>query len=695
MYGTTQGKFRRVFSLLIISSMLLLMATIAAATDKTKNAATPEIVRISSLQGDVRLSRGDGKHADLNKDWEQAEVNVPLETGFSIATGAGRAEIELENGSLIYLADNSLLIFEKLDVNDGVPATAVQLSTGTMTLFFDPAPKETLTVHTPEDELTFSKKAYLRVDSFLDATSVTPVGEKGEDVVRRGQRTIHLAKGQTITTRNGYTLPIPVSSREQFSLDLAEKMPLVNSPMNSRLGMREEERKAASAELTPLAGSQQAPSTSTATTPISVPAFTPVPSPTALPTFALTLTPPPPPPVPSPAPADWDGWVDARLNAREADITAALKASGLPQYMPGLTDMYEQGVFFPCEGYGQCWEPKDQHETNELNSIDETGNAGNGPVLQTIVLKTGGVQAPGQQTGGQSGKTQQMPARPQTNRTVEYVPLADCSNTVMRITYEIDPVTKRKREVGREIVPGSPNGQLWSWGYCHAGEFIRLRGRFVLVPHHKHHHPPIRWVRAGKNVGYVPRHPNDAKGKPPINLTHGVIVPSGKNDGTITRVAFNPSEKLKVLDQAPKEFQGRTVAGLSPVERPLIAAHFRNDNLPKTGLAGKGIVPGKLADAAAPKIQYDYKSHQFMQAGHEVAGRMTPPIPVGAMSSHGGIVAGSVYNPSTGVRSGGGYSGGSSGSHGSSGGGYGGGGSHGGGGGGGGYGGGGGGGSHH
>ncbi|MFZ0819652.1 MAG: FecR domain-containing protein, partial [Candidatus Acidiferrales bacterium] len=679
MQGAVQGKVRstiqkkssKLTSLLILSTLLLLTATSAAAQNKKKVQTEPEIVRISAMQGDVRLSRGEKQHADLNKPWEQAETNLPMEAGFSLATGAGRAEIELENGSMIYLADNSLLTFEWLDDNDGIPETSVLLSTGTMTLYFDPAPKETLFVHTPQDELTFRKESYLRVDSFLDATSVTPLLENGEDVVRGGQRTIrlangqiitimsgqqtmHLAKGQTITTQNGRILSAPGSTTGTATLDLGGLVPLINS----LTGLSEADRKKLLATVTATLSSKEAHAINVQNT-----------SPNQ--------------PVPSPAPADWDSWVDSRLKTREAETAAALKVTGLTQFVPGLTDLYEQGVFFPCEGYGQCWEPKDQHDAD---AIDDTGPAEDldavemrnvsEPLGHALERGQATSQAPGQaqqnqvvqpksQTNGQINQQSNLPP----NLRVEYVPVLDCSNRVQRITYAIDPVTRKKREIMREDVLSGPSGRTWPWAYCYSGDFVQRHGRYVFVARRAHHHPPVHCVKIGKRICYVPRHPSDTKGKPPVNLKHGVLQPTQKNGGTVTRVAFNPSVKYKVLPQTPKGLQGQPFRDLHPAERPEITVHFRADNLPKTGTVAKGIEPGILHGAQAPKIQYDYKSHQFMQPGHQVAGHTTPPIPVGAMNPRGGIVPGTVRNPSTGVRTDGGFSGGgSAGSHGSGGG---------------------------
>jgi hypothetical protein len=91
-------------------------------------------VRLSYLQGDVRFSRGDRKGPDLSTPWEQAVANLPILENCSIATGNGRAEIEFEYGSTLYLAENSLLLFGTMSVKNGVPSTEMELATGTATV---------------------------------------------------------------------------------------------------------------------------------------------------------------------------------------------------------------------------------------------------------------------------------------------------------------------------------------------------------------------------------------------------------------------------------------------------------------------------------------------------------------------------------------------------------------------------------
>ena len=82
------------------------------------------------MEGDVRISRG-----NKSAVWETAVADLPLETGFNLVTGAGgRAEIEFEDASTVYLDENSALAFNQLETTGGIPHTALGLLTGTATL---------------------------------------------------------------------------------------------------------------------------------------------------------------------------------------------------------------------------------------------------------------------------------------------------------------------------------------------------------------------------------------------------------------------------------------------------------------------------------------------------------------------------------------------------------------------------------
>ncbi|HEX4002431.1 MAG TPA: FecR family protein [Candidatus Acidoferrales bacterium] len=158
----------------------------------------PEIVRITYIEGDVRLASADGKNA-IGKNWVQAQAGAPIEQGDTIATGTGRAEIELEDESMIYLADNSTLLFEVTSVLQDAPLTKVELVSGTATLDVHPVPNGHFELDSPSDDhisLTSPEAAFVRVESYVDALVVTP--QKDTDTTHDEGNKVQLRAGQTV-----------------------------------------------------------------------------------------------------------------------------------------------------------------------------------------------------------------------------------------------------------------------------------------------------------------------------------------------------------------------------------------------------------------------------------------------------------------------------------------------------------------
>jgi hypothetical protein len=117
----------------------------------------PQIARISYVEGDVRIARGKEAERTTHASWETAVNDLPVETGFSLATGAGRAEIEFEDASTVYLAENSVLTFNDLHSQAGIPYTELALLTGTATMHVRPeSAQERFVVHTPADTVRFN-----------------------------------------------------------------------------------------------------------------------------------------------------------------------------------------------------------------------------------------------------------------------------------------------------------------------------------------------------------------------------------------------------------------------------------------------------------------------------------------------------------------------------------------------------------
>jgi hypothetical protein len=182
----------------------------STASHRTHN----QIVRLSLVEGDVRISRGkDGKRA-TGDAWGEATAGTPIDAGFILATGKGRAEIELEDASTVYLGENSVLTFNKLAATDGVPQTDVTLVSGVATLNVWPEfPGELFTLRTPTDSLSikYPQWAHVRVNSYLDAMGVTALEDHLTIQMRQGAQ--QNARGQTITYSNHHIIPSVASAR--------------------------------------------------------------------------------------------------------------------------------------------------------------------------------------------------------------------------------------------------------------------------------------------------------------------------------------------------------------------------------------------------------------------------------------------------------------------------------------------------
>jgi hypothetical protein len=185
---------------------------IPASTPQTPPRTYDQIVRLSLVEGDVRISRGKEAEHATGGPWGQAAVNLPIETGFSLVTGKGRAEIEFEDTSTVYLGADSVLTFNQLTATEGVPRTDVTLVSGTATLnMHTEFPGESFTLRTPTDSISlrYPEAPFLRVNSYLDAMAITPQRDMDVNLGLAAQRAV---KGQTVTYRSGHIVAPEASS---------------------------------------------------------------------------------------------------------------------------------------------------------------------------------------------------------------------------------------------------------------------------------------------------------------------------------------------------------------------------------------------------------------------------------------------------------------------------------------------------
>jgi len=488
----------------------------------------PQIVRVSYVQGDVRLSRGTAGEKATGDEWEKAAVDVPLYSGFTLVTGAGgRAEIEFEDASHVYLDENSVLNFTDLSAIDGRYHTELSLVSGVMTIDAQSPMQGVIMVRTPSNGFYLKSpgKAFLRVNSFLDGMELTPMMDH--------------------TRINSPTGIHDSSAGQKLVFQAGEKTPQVVA-----------------------AGTN--------------------------------------------AYADWDAWARARSAEHSQAMSAAMKDAGLNAPVPGLTEIAADGSFFDCAPYGKCWAPKDGWDPGGAGTTEIYA----APAASQTAAHTQTAHA---QTAGTAGQPCSPADRSQCLEDDEYFP---CSPSALRDFYERDPATGRLNLIFSEAALGPygyPRGYLW--GVCHTGSWIHYHHRYVWVAGtHRHHHWGVRWVKVGNKVGYVPVHPHDVAGKPPVNIKHGVYLDAGKKNHGAEVV--HVTEPVKVLSGTPKEFAKEDFVPLSKAEVP----HMEARQLHETA-EHRGDATPKLSHAA---LTFDHKTQSFQVArtvidgGHEH--QVTEPV---------------------------------------------------------------------
>jgi len=191
----------------VICHRLLLTSIFLAGFGTSPQASAaphPQFARLSLIDGDVRVSRGTrdepqpGNPKRMSMLWEQAETNLTLEPGFSVAVVTGRAEITLQDGSTMYLGEDSLMSFGKLNSRQ----YAVDLVSGAFWLNLHPVHDGWYKVTTPTDqmEVKFPDHATMRVNAYLDGMALTAFDRA---TVHIGKSAIDLAPGEVAVMREG------------------------------------------------------------------------------------------------------------------------------------------------------------------------------------------------------------------------------------------------------------------------------------------------------------------------------------------------------------------------------------------------------------------------------------------------------------------------------------------------------------
>lgn len=216
----------------------LVVSLLAGARPAAADMSHARIVRLSLVQGDARFTRAAGNDplTDTKAVWETAIANLPIQQGYVLSTGNGRAEVEFESGANAYLDENSMLEFYELSLSDGARITQLILRQGTASFYVHPARGDVFSATGGDFTVEASGRASFRVNSFDDGSSVGV--EKGRVSVQTKSQTIEVEKGQSATVAAGGEATLTVGAlpaSDDFDAWVSGRAESVASATNSAM----------------------------------------------------------------------------------------------------------------------------------------------------------------------------------------------------------------------------------------------------------------------------------------------------------------------------------------------------------------------------------------------------------------------------------------------------------------------------
>lgn len=199
--------------------LVLLCALPALADSKVR------IVRVSYVEGDVELDRGDGQ------GFIRAFQNMPVIEGVRLWTRAdARAEIEFEDGGTLRLVPDSLVNFEELRIgNSGEKITRVDVQQGTLYADLKDHDHDQLAFVFAQQELMLRHSSRFRLDIDKEQLKVA---------VFRGELELQRQNAERVKIKKNETLAIDMNEPDRYYLSKG----IVEEPHDYWDREREEQR---------------------------------------------------------------------------------------------------------------------------------------------------------------------------------------------------------------------------------------------------------------------------------------------------------------------------------------------------------------------------------------------------------------------------------------------------------------------
>ena len=151
------------------------------------------IVRLSSLDGDVRIDR------NVGAGFEKAFLNLPITQGVIIKTGSdGRAEVEFEDGSTLRIAPESVVEFPNLALRDsGAKSSSIKLQQGTAYIDYRGTKDDEFALNFGHETVALKDPVRFRIQ--MNDTDATLAVFKGKVNIEGASGNAEVGKNQSAT----------------------------------------------------------------------------------------------------------------------------------------------------------------------------------------------------------------------------------------------------------------------------------------------------------------------------------------------------------------------------------------------------------------------------------------------------------------------------------------------------------------
>jgi uncharacterized membrane protein YgcG len=183
--GSSLSPTARVSAILVV--LFLLISSLPLFAD-----SHARIVRLSYVDGDVELDKGDGR------SFNTAYMNMPISHGWRLWARDGQAEAEFEDGSSIRLTPDTLVVFSDLSLDsNGGRRTSVELQQGTAYFDIRHRDQDSFQLVAGRDRIELSKSAHFRASAEKHQVELAVLS--GEAQISNGSASgVAVRKGETI-----------------------------------------------------------------------------------------------------------------------------------------------------------------------------------------------------------------------------------------------------------------------------------------------------------------------------------------------------------------------------------------------------------------------------------------------------------------------------------------------------------------